>query len=73
MLKTKFKTKIHLLFVKMLSITFFKHSKLIVTTRSGYFLHHTPKLGIPIEMTQFHLKLLWKQRILLCTTIYINC
>jgi len=28
------------------------------------FLHHTPKLGIPIEMVQFLLKLLLKQRFL---------
>jgi len=29
-----------------------------------YFLHHTPKLGIPVEMVQFLLKLLLKQRFL---------
>ena len=27
-----------------------------------HFLHHTPKLGIPVEMVQFVLKLLSKQR-----------
>ena len=26
----------------------------------GHFLHHTPKLGIPVEMVQFFLKLLLK-------------
>jgi len=26
-----------------------------------HFLHHTPKLGIPVEMVQFILKLLLKQ------------
>jgi len=30
----------------------------------NYFLHHTPKLGIPVEMVQFYLKLSLKQRIL---------
>jgi len=29
-----------------------------------HFLHHTPKLGIPVEMVQFLLKLLLKQRFL---------
>jgi len=29
-----------------------------------HFLHHTPKLGIPVEMIQFLLKLLLKQRLL---------
>jgi len=29
-----------------------------------HFLHHTPKLGIPVEMVQFILKLLLKQRFL---------
>jgi len=29
-----------------------------------HFLHHAPKLGIPVEMVQFLLKLLLKQRIL---------
>jgi len=29
-----------------------------------HFLHHTPKLGIPVEMVQFFLKLLLKQRFL---------
>jgi len=29
-----------------------------------HFLHHTPKLGIPVEMVQFRLKLLLKQRFL---------
>jgi len=29
-----------------------------------HFLHHTPKLGIPIEMVEFLMKLLLKQRIL---------
>jgi len=29
-----------------------------------YFLHHTPKLGIPVELVQFLLKLLLKQRFL---------
>ena len=29
-----------------------------------HFLHHTPKLGIPVEMVQFLMKLLSKQRIL---------
>ena len=28
------------------------------------FLHHTPKLGIPVEMVQFLLKLLLNQRFL---------
>ena len=27
-----------------------------------HFLRHTPKLGIPVEMVQFHLKLLLTQR-----------
>jgi len=30
----------------------------------NHFLHHTPKLGIPVEMVQFLLKLLLKQRFL---------
>ena len=30
----------------------------------GHFLHNTPKLGIPVEMLQFLLKLLLKQRFL---------
>jgi len=30
----------------------------------NHFLHHTPKLGTPVEMIQFLLKLLLKQRIL---------
>jgi len=30
----------------------------------NHFLHHTPKLGIPVGMIQFLLKLLLKQRIL---------
>ena len=30
----------------------------------GSLLHHTPKLGIPVEMLQFLMKLLLKQRIL---------
>ena len=29
-----------------------------------HFLHHTPKLGIPVKMVQFLLKLLLKQRFL---------
>jgi len=29
-----------------------------------HFLDHTPKLGIPVEMVQFLLKLLFKQRFL---------
>jgi len=29
-----------------------------------HFLHHTPKLGSPVEMVQFLLKLLLKQRFL---------
>jgi len=29
-----------------------------------HFLHRTPKLGIPVEIVQFLLKLLWKQRFL---------
>jgi len=29
-----------------------------------HFLHHTPKLGIPVEMVQYLFKLLLKQRIL---------
>jgi len=29
-----------------------------------HFLHHTPKLGIPVEMVQFLLKLLLNQRFL---------
>jgi len=29
-----------------------------------HFVHHTPKLGIPVEMVQFLLKLLLKQRFL---------
>ena len=29
-----------------------------------HFLHHIPKLVIPVEMVQFRLKLLLKQRIL---------
>ena len=37
-----------------------------------YLLHHTPKLGIPVEMVQFLLKLLLKQ-FLLCTMISIDC
>jgi len=40
--------------------------------QSDLFLHHTPKLGIPVEMVQFLLKLLLKQRFLLCTTISID-
>jgi len=35
----------------------------------GSLLHHTPKLGIPVESVKFLMKLLLKQRILLCTTI----
>ena len=30
----------------------------------GHFLHHTPKLGIPVEMVQFLLKLFLKQSFL---------
>ena len=29
-----------------------------------HFLHHTPKMGIPVEMVQFLLKFLLKQRFL---------
>jgi len=29
-----------------------------------HFLHHTPKMGIPVDMVQFLLKLLLKQRFL---------
>jgi len=36
-------------------------------------LHHTPKLGIPVELVQFVKKLLLKQIILLCTTISTEC
>jgi len=36
---------------------------------NGSLLHHTPKLGIPVQLVQFLMKLLLKQRILLCTTI----
>ena len=32
--------------------------------RLNHFLHHTSKLGIPVEMVQFLLELLLKQRIL---------
>jgi len=32
--------------------------------QSDHILHHTPKLGIPVESVQFHMKLLLKQRIL---------
>ena len=37
-----------------------------------HFLHHTRKLGLPVEMVQFLLKLLLKQGFLLCTTISID-
>jgi len=39
----------------------------------GSLLHHTPKLGIPVKLVQFLMKLLLKQRILLCTTISTEC
>ena len=36
----------------------------IADVQLDHFLHHTPKLGIPVEMVQFLLKLLLKQTIL---------
>ena len=37
-----------------------------------HFLHHTLKLGMPVELVQFLLKPLLKQIFLLCTTISID-
>ena len=37
-----------------------------------HFIHHTPKLGIPVDIVQYLLKLLLKQCFLLCTTISID-
>ena len=34
------------------------------TVQLDHILHHTSKFGIPVEMVQFHMKLLLKQRIL---------
>ena len=45
----------------------------------NHFLHHTRKLGIPVEMVQFPMKLFLKLAenscyvFLLCTTISIEC
>ena len=33
-------------------------------TQLDHYLHHTPKLGIPVEMIQFLLKVLFNQRFL---------
>jgi len=63
----------------------FGWSRIAKNTRSGrrifcptlevqlnhFFLHHTPKLGIPDEMVQFLSKLSLKQR--MCTTISVDC
>jgi len=37
-----------------------------------HFLHHAPKLRIPVEVVQFLLKLLLNRDFLLCTTISID-
>jgi len=37
-----------------------------------HFLHRTPKLGLPVEIIQFLLKLLLKQGFLLCTTTSVD-
>jgi len=37
-----------------------------------HFLHHILKLQIPVEMVQFHLKLLLRRDFLLCNTISID-
>jgi len=38
------------------------------TAQLDHFLHHTPKLEIPVEMAQFLLKFLLKQRLLVAVT-----
>jgi len=48
-------------------------STLTPEVQLNHFLHHTPKLEIPVEMVQFLSNFYWNREFLLCTTISIDC
>jgi len=50
-------------FLKTLGVGFFCHTP-AADVQLDHFLHHTLKLGIPVELVQFLVKFLLKQRIL---------
>jgi len=45
---------------------------LTLNAQLDHFLHHSPQLGILVEIVQFLLKILLKQRFQLCATISID-